>query len=95
MPLHRTWVDTAIAADCDDLRRLRCPGLCGQNKELHQLCHGTAGASHSSEVKGCPSKAIFFVRQAEALSRAVPLLELAMRESVELAQNSGVLKARM
>eukprot|EP00435_Cladocopium_sp_Y103_P022664 s242_g5.t1 len=38
-------------------------------------------------VKGCPSRAISFVRKAE-----VPLLELAMRESVEMAQNSGVLK---
>ncbi|CAK9003706.1 unnamed protein product [Durusdinium trenchii] len=38
-------------------------------------------------VQGCPSRAISFVKKAE-----VPLLELAMQESVRLAQNSRVLK---
>ena len=52
------------------------------------LMEASHAADSAPQVRNCPSRAISFVQKAD-----VPLLDLAMREAVQLAQTSGVLKA--
>jgi len=87
------FVDETACSRC-----YKCTEVASSTFEIHrspergEKAHAVAQDADASEilemaVRGCPSRAISFVRKAE-----VPLLELAMRESTELAQNSGVLK---
>ncbi|CAJ1363886.1 unnamed protein product [Effrenium voratum] len=63
-----------------------------RSPERGEKVHAVAQDADAAEilqaaVRNCPSRAISFVQKAD-----VPLLDLAMREAVQLAQTSGVLK---